>query len=83
MSPGAIRIGTPAVTSRGMKENDVEQIVDFIDEVIQLSIEVSKTSGKTIKEFIEEFSKKKEVEDIKKRVIEFSIKFKMPGKREN
>ncbi|MBS4013439.1 MAG: serine hydroxymethyltransferase [Bacteroidetes bacterium] len=29
-----IRIGTPAVTTRGLKENDVEKIVDLIDEVI-------------------------------------------------
>mgnify|MGYP006080269229 CR=1 FL=1 len=29
-----IRIGTPAVTTRGLKENDMITIVDFIDEVI-------------------------------------------------
>jgi len=29
-----IRIGTPAVTTRGLKEADVVKIVDFIDEVI-------------------------------------------------
>ncbi len=29
-----IRIGTPAVTTRGLKEEDVVKIVDFIDEVI-------------------------------------------------
>ena len=29
-----IRIGTPAVTTRGLKESDVVKIVDFIDEVI-------------------------------------------------
>ena len=29
-----IRIGTPAVTTRGLKEKDVEKVVDFIDEVI-------------------------------------------------
>jgi glycine hydroxymethyltransferase len=29
-----IRIGTPAITSRGLKENDMEQIVDLIDRVI-------------------------------------------------
>ena len=30
-----VRIGTPAVTSRGMKENEMEQIADFIARVIQ------------------------------------------------
>ncbi len=29
-----IRIGTPAVTTRGLKENDMKNIVDLIDEVI-------------------------------------------------
>ncbi len=29
-----IRVGTPAVTTRGLKERDVVKIVDFIDEVI-------------------------------------------------
>jgi len=29
-----IRIGTPAVTTRGLKENDMETIVEFIDAVI-------------------------------------------------
>jgi glycine hydroxymethyltransferase len=29
-----IRIGTPAVTTRGMKEADMEQIVDWIDQLI-------------------------------------------------
>jgi len=29
-----IRIGTPAVTTRGMKENDMEQFVDWIDQII-------------------------------------------------
>ena len=30
-----IRIGTPAVTTRGMKEADMERIVEWIDELIQ------------------------------------------------
>ena len=30
-----IRIGTPAVTTRGMKEADMEQIVEWIDQLLQ------------------------------------------------
>jgi len=30
-----IRIGTPAITTRGLKEDDMQQVVDFIDEAIQ------------------------------------------------
>jgi glycine hydroxymethyltransferase len=34
MKPSGIRIGTPAVTTRGMKEKDVEQVSDFIAEAL-------------------------------------------------
>lgn len=30
-----IRVGTPAITTRGLKESDMNTIVDFIDQVIQ------------------------------------------------
>ena len=33
--PSGIRIGTPAVTSRGMKVADAEQVADFIHEALQ------------------------------------------------
>jgi glycine hydroxymethyltransferase len=35
MVTSGMRIGTPAVTSRGMKENDIVKIVDLIDESLQ------------------------------------------------
>ena len=34
MKPSGIRIGTPAITTRGMKEADVEQVADFIHEAL-------------------------------------------------
>ncbi|WP_035606678.1 ribose 5-phosphate isomerase B [Haloferula sp. BvORR071] len=34
MKPSGIRIGTPAVTTRGMREKDVEQVADFIAEAL-------------------------------------------------
>jgi len=35
MKPSGIRIGTPAVTTRGMKEGDVEQVAAFIHEALE------------------------------------------------
>lgn len=35
MVTSGIRIGTPAVTTRGLKEKDVVKVVDFIDEALQ------------------------------------------------
>jgi glycine hydroxymethyltransferase len=32
-----IRVGTPAITTRGLMEEDMETIVDFIDRVINES----------------------------------------------
>ncbi len=36
MNPGGVRIGTPAMTSRGLKEGDFMQIADFLHEVVQV-----------------------------------------------
>lgn len=36
MKPSGIRIGTPAVTTRGMKEKDVEQVAEFIARALAL-----------------------------------------------
>ncbi|MEN8773373.1 MAG: ribose 5-phosphate isomerase B [Akkermansiaceae bacterium] len=35
MKPSGIRIGTPAVSTRGMKESDVETVADLIHEALQ------------------------------------------------
>lgn len=35
MKPSGIRIGTPAVTTRGMKEADVEKVADFIHRALE------------------------------------------------
>ncbi len=42
MKPSGIRIGTPAVTTRGMKETHVEQVADFIHEALSDHTNVTK-----------------------------------------
>ena len=41
-SPGGIRIGTPAMTTRGYLEKDFQQVADTLHSIIQLSIEIQK-----------------------------------------
>jgi glycine hydroxymethyltransferase len=37
--PGGIRIGTPAMTTRGMKEQDFVKVAEFIDRGVKIAIE--------------------------------------------
>ena len=69
MTPGGVRIGTPAVTTRGMVEKDMEKIGEFIHRVIELCVAVQKRSGKNLKDFLPALEKEPEIETIKKEVI--------------
>jgi len=43
--PSGIRIGTPAVTTRGMKVEDIEKVADFIHEALQNHGDDAKLAG--------------------------------------
>ena len=36
--PGGIRIGTPALTSRGLSEDHMVTIVDFLDRAVKIAL---------------------------------------------
>ena len=46
LSPCGIRLGTSALTSRGLKEEDFIKVVEFIDSVIEIALEIQKKSDK-------------------------------------
>ena len=52
-----MRIGTPAVTTRGMKEKDMEKIVDMIDEVLKKPEDQKhlKSVKKKVNRFVQKF----------------------------
>ncbi len=66
MKPSGIRIGTPAVTTRGMKEKDVEQVAEFIARALALHV------GEQVCPNPDGFEK------LKKEVSEFNRNFRLP-----
>ena len=50
--PGGIRIGTAALTSRDMREDDIRTVANFLHRAVQLSLLLQKESGsKMLKDF--------------------------------
>lgn len=40
VTPGGVRIGTPAVTTRGYLEQDMKEVGRFIDECFKISLDI-------------------------------------------
>lgn len=54
LNPGGIRMGAPALTSRGFLEKDFEQVARFFDRAVQIAIKLKNTEqGKKMKGFRE------------------------------
>ena len=81
VSPGGVRLGTPALTTRGFVETHFEQIAEFIHEAIKLTIKIQDCSeSKLIKHFLESMPKyQKEINALKENVENFAKSFPMPG----
>ncbi|KAK8928891.1 hypothetical protein KSP39_PZI017858 [Platanthera zijinensis] len=54
MVPGGIRMGTPALTTRGFVEEDFVRVADFFDAAVKLSLEVKAETkgGSKLKDFL-------------------------------
>jgi glycine hydroxymethyltransferase len=52
LTPGGIRMGTPALTSRGFTENDFKQVAQFFDRAVKIALELKSTEqGSKLKGF--------------------------------
>mmetsp|Transcript_15046 Transcript_15046/g.18150 ORF Transcript_15046/g.18150 Transcript_15046/m.18150 type:complete len:463 (-) Transcript_15046:463-1851(-) len=79
LSPGGVRIGAPAMTSRGLTCGDFEKVADFLHEALQICIEVQASHGKPFKEFVKGLEDNEKITALKAKVEEFASSFAMPG----
>uniref|UniRef100_A0A2A4IVQ6 Serine hydroxymethyltransferase n=1 Tax=Heliothis virescens TaxID=7102 RepID=A0A2A4IVQ6_HELVI len=83
LHPSGIRLGTPALTTRGMKEADIDRVVDYIDKALKLAQEITKVSGPKVADFnktIEENAEfKTKINKLKEEIENYSRTFPLPG----
>ena len=88
LTPGGIRMGTPALTSRGFMEADFEKVADFFDRAVAIALKLKNTEqGKKLKGFREICavgpSCDPELEILRNEVMEFACSFPTVGFNEN
>lgn len=84
MRPSGIRLGTPALTSRGMVEKDMEVVADLFYEAVVISQKCKKSLDQkaTFKDYKDALDTvfKGDIEELGKRVSDFASSFPIPGK---
>lgn len=79
LAPGGVRIGSPALTSRGLVETDFQQIAHLLDEGIKIAIDIQNRVGKKLADFSAALESSQEVIALREKVNVFARKFPMPG----
>ena len=85
--PGGIRLGTAALTSRNMTEDDMKVVADFLHRAVQLSLTLQNEAGsKLLKDFVRVATTPadgnvgaQQVVDLGKEVRGFARRWPLPG----
>uniref|UniRef100_A0A673IGS3 Serine hydroxymethyltransferase n=1 Tax=Sinocyclocheilus rhinocerous TaxID=307959 RepID=A0A673IGS3_9TELE len=85
LRPSGLRLGSPALTSRGLLEEDFRKVAEFIHQGIELTLEIQRNMNPkaTLKEFKDELAQNEKyqlkINETRKEVEDFAGKFPMPG----
>merc|ERR1712086_638806 len=79
LSPGGVRIGAPAMTTRGCNEDDFKKIGEYLDRCIKIALKVQEEKGKKLKDFETGLKENPEILALKKEVEDWAITFGYPG----
>lgn len=81
--PSGIRLGTPAITSRGMKEPEMKiiakEITNVLNQIKDFSLPIDKNLKHIyIQKYISSYKSNKVIQSIKKRIIKLTNQFPIP-----
>eukprot|EP00002_Diphylleia_rotans_P008738 TRINITY_DN18739_c0_g1_i1.p1 TRINITY_DN18739_c0_g1~~TRINITY_DN18739_c0_g1_i1.p1 ORF type:complete len:463 (-),score=78.54 TRINITY_DN18739_c0_g1_i1:157-1545(-) len=79
LTPGGVRIGTPALTSRGLKEEHFVTVAQFLHRAVQIAITIQEKSGKKLNDFLAALPENEDIKTLAKDVKAFAIQFPIPG----
>ncbi|XP_057466078.1 serine hydroxymethyltransferase 7-like isoform X1 [Actinidia eriantha] len=79
ITPGGVRIGSPAMTSRGCLEADFEVMAEFLLRAAQITSTVQREHGKLQKAFLKGLQNNRDIVELQTRVESFATQFAMPG----
>jgi len=85
LNPSGVRLGTPAITTRGLEEAHMDKIVVFIDKAVKLAVEIQSVSGPKLVDFkrvVEDDQFKDKIQSLRTEVETFACNFRLPGHKE-
>lgn len=82
--PSGLRVGTPAMTTRGFLGEEFKLVADFMDKAVKIAIDLkSKEQGSSPKEKLNNFKKlaseDPQVKSLDEEVVKFVSKYPVPG----
>ena len=83
-TPGGVRIGTPALTSRGLKEADFAQVAEFLHEALLIAQAViaEGPADEKLADYVKRLHGRADIAALKAKVVPFARQFPMPGRSE-
>lgn len=79
VNPGGIRLGTPALTTRGLLEADMETVASYLLKSVDISKRIQDKAGKKLVDFVANLKDDEELKTVAAEVQTFAKGFSLPG----
>jgi len=79
LSPGGVRIGSPAMTTRGCTAEDFGKIAGYLDRCCQIALKIQAEKGKKLKDFEAGLEGNADIAELRKEVEAWASGFGYPG----